>query len=845
MWVSSADCCIRFVGGKRRPGSDEEGWLSGMGGIRELEKHYDRTLEQPFQLFGVSQVPSMEQVCRSIEICANQHVFAQAALQASRAFEWLETHAMQAGIDDDERELRKLLSRYRAVPCQDERWVAWLHDEDESLEGAVSVFLPPARAPVAADSRAVLSSHLRRHHMLFQKLGMKELAWQSETVDAHLPSEQETVPAPVEYDEQLEGSQQEQHLRIAAAYIQCWLYHSAPEAYRLCDASRDALASKRIYACKELKVNGHAVHAHVDFEGVLLISDVAHGAGLQRALHLMLSHYLRLTHGVCGRAEALGIEVLIGLEDSERPGRAGQQALFRHQVRISDPSALALTWWLGVAPLPLEEFLQSRYPGTDRACEGRAVAGAAQPSGAADSAASGGQGSSVSLAVSLCARRGRDPEDEIKDRAGPHSRGNPKATEEVSLGSTPPCFREKAAEIADAVQAINEARRQAKQRDYGAQADIDGHKTALRGAVADLQKWMDSQCVTSSSSTSADAIGEGADAWAEWARRRAPGIDEAVEALEELQGRVNPPGLEACKSEALHAWNASPPTKDHRGWALQQAAAFEELMSSARACFADGQEQQMEQHMARCRQHVAELQAWAQGDYGAAVQRAVAQDAQEEEGDDLATAATEIQDLAASPLDADTDAVMNRLRGPLNRLHTWLEADARASTHGHAWSLTDVSSAHLLPEALAVVPEPLGLEEWQEREVAQWGEQWVYNWLSRKHGDSATVITWHNRGRETFLPFDISVELSSDRVEYYEVKSTITADKKLAQISDVQVMEAARRKDAYFLVRVFGAGTRSPQMLMVPNPSSQWQTQKNGTSGLELLVCFPGETARQ
>ena len=203
---------------------------------------------------------------------------------------------------------------------------------------------------------------------------------------------------------------------------------------------------------------------------------------------------------------------------------------------------------------------------------------------------------------------------------------------------------------------------------------------------------------------------------------------------------------------------------------------------------------------------------------------------------------------------------MNRLREPLEDLQQCLEACSgngagaaaigaradsapsnRQSMPPSKWALADVSTAHFVQDALDVIPGVCeGLEEWQEREVAQWGEEWVYNWLSqRQHTSSGATVMWHNKDNEAFLPYDISVSFSSGQVFFYEVKSTIMPDKQLAEISEVQIIEAASRKEAFFLVRVFGAGTRSPRMLVVQNPSNQWQPKNNKNTNLELMVSFP------
>lgn len=51
----------------------------------------------------------------------------------------------------------------------------------------------------------------------------------------------------------------------------------------------------------------------------------------------------------------MGIEVLIRLAESERPGLAARSVLQNFGCADADPSKLSLTWWFGLPPLELEE----------------------------------------------------------------------------------------------------------------------------------------------------------------------------------------------------------------------------------------------------------------------------------------------------------------------------------------------------------------------------------------------------------------------------------------------------------------------------------------------------------
>eukprot|EP00435_Cladocopium_sp_Y103_P027047 s1091_g6.t1 len=95
----------------------------------------------------------------------------------------------------------------------------------------------------------------------------------------------------------------------------------------------------------------------------------------------------------------------------------------------------------------------------------------------------------------------------------------------------------------------------------------------------------------------------------------------------------------------------------------------------------------------------------------------------------------------------------------------------------------------------------------EERQVAEWGEEWVFRTLCRKYrGQPHVRVQWLNQQNEQFDFYDIA--------EFYEVKSTVTTDKRL--------LEASKLKDRFNIVRVFGAGnSSSARMLLVDNPSEK------------------------
>lgn len=127
----------------------------------------------------------------------------------------------------------------------------------------------------------------------------------------------------------------------------------------------------------------------------------------------------------------------------------------------------------------------------------------------------------------------------------------------------------------------------------------------------------------------------------------------------------------------------------------------------------------------------------------------------------------------------------------------------------------------------------------EERQVAEWGEEWVFKTLVRKYRAQPDVrVQWLNERHEQFDFYDIAVQFRDGRQEFYEVKSTVTCDKRLLEVSEKQVLEASKLKDRFNIVRVFGAGNiRSARMLLVPNPSEK--CRRKAATGIELLLKLP------
>ncbi|CAE7207458.1 unnamed protein product [Symbiodinium sp. CCMP2456] len=192
------------------------------------------------------------------------------------------------------------------------------------------------------------------------------------------------------------------------------------------------------------------------------------------------------------------------------------------------------------------------------------------------------------------------------------------------------------------------------------------------------------------------------------------------------------------------------------------------------------------------------------------------------------------EDLAKMPQTA------RELASRAGRLRTWAEERLAHHVQLSLLQYLDVDSDALLdvPPGGFAVPTQGRLCAEDERQVASWGERWVFHYLKRKYADQPNVeVKWLNDEEEQFEFYDVVVRFPNGAQDCYEVKTTITGDNKPMEVSERQVLEAAKLKQRFNFVRVFGAGGTSPKMLLIPNPSSQW-LQKAST-GVQLLVKLP------
>ena len=95
-------------------------------------------------------------------------------------------------------------------------------------------------------------------------------------------------------------------------------------------------------------------------------------------------------------------------------------------------------------------------------------------------------------------------------------------------------------------------------------------------------------------------------------------------------------------------------------------------------------------------------------------------------------------------------------------------------------------------------------------EIGEWGEALVAQYLEKQKQDGNILdYTWKNSEQETGCPFDFEIQLAGNNgmiYNYVEVKSTLSADKEVFEISMQQIQFAGQEKERFHIYRVFNAG---------------------------------------
>lgn len=95
-------------------------------------------------------------------------------------------------------------------------------------------------------------------------------------------------------------------------------------------------------------------------------------------------------------------------------------------------------------------------------------------------------------------------------------------------------------------------------------------------------------------------------------------------------------------------------------------------------------------------------------------------------------------------------------------------------------------------------------------EIGRWGESIVHQYLEKEKDENPNVsfIHWCNESEEQGLPYDFEVGVVTEEEEftvYIEVKSTLSDNKEIFEISYPQVNFAQEKKNRFHVYRVFNA----------------------------------------
>ncbi|XP_062567288.1 uncharacterized protein LOC134229558 [Saccostrea cucullata] len=109
------------------------------------------------------------------------------------------------------------------------------------------------------------------------------------------------------------------------------------------------------------------------------------------------------------------------------------------------------------------------------------------------------------------------------------------------------------------------------------------------------------------------------------------------------------------------------------------------------------------------------------------------------------------------------------------------------------------------------IPLDLDQDESNLQEIGRWGEHLVHQYLlEQQEGDSDIIeVKWCNKEKEQGTPYDFEL---SRRTEdgviktFIEVKTTLTDDKDVFEISSQQIQFAQEQRENFHIYRVFNAG---------------------------------------
>eukprot|EP00435_Cladocopium_sp_Y103_P054268 s364_g17.t1 len=648
--------------------------------------------------------------------------FAQPGGQERRQNEQLDPYYAQ--------KLRSGFAKYHALPTN-QGWMAWRLGESEGEDPMCrEIFLPDANGRndghVVLDRRLSLGTSevkglgfqhaemvqisLLRH---FQQLGMRSASHADAPTPAPCPEPIPVAEESLEVEGEVQESPVEPTLRVAMAYLQCWLHKVHPYLCHALDAWAGQLSRIHICVAERLALGGQEVDAH--FAELMLYmaqpTDETRLRILKAAVQQLLLKALALTPPQAAVAENLGIEVLTRLTESQKPGLAVQKVLQHFGFDDSDPAELELTWWFRLPPLELEDpgpsLARGATGGPRRRWGPSAAAVQPGPNGWTENGGAGapgmghghGHGSSSHAAMASQAAEEGDPWANWVGLSAEHAPLVREAATLARRAGRPHEIHEGLEAYADELQAFA--------RGHGGPGGHAGGHGGCHGGAHGGHGGQD---------------GLGGSGCAEWAERRAQEVEDFLAGANALFHQLR---IHSAQLRALAAAGALPEAN------LPQAAAA---------------------------------------------------------------------DVAATA-NASAEATFPAFQGDFHLQPAYALDEMEALQE-------DAPNDRAFPTTGRLSPE-------EERQVADWGEEWVFRTLCRKHEEQPDVrVQWLNQQNEQFNFYDIA--------EFYEVKSTVTTDKRLLEVSERQVLEASKLKERFNIVRVFAAGNRrAARMVLVENPSEK------------------------
>lgn len=137
------------------------------------------------------------------------------------------------------------------------------------------------------------------------------------------------------------------------------------------------------------------------------------------------------------------------------------------------------------------------------------------------------------------------------------------------------------------------------------------------------------------------------------------------------------------------------------------------------------------------------------------------------------------------------------------------------------------SNLKATPEIL----QDLDQNETSLHEIGRWGEHMVYQYLlqQKEANPNMVDVKWCNKENEKGAPYDMEISRQTDSgivQTFIEVKTTLTDDKNVFEISSQQIQFAQEHRENFHIYRVFNAGDLERVRLVRINNLSLRMDQK-------------------